>query len=202
MLCLQIVPSRAQLLTRPMHPAITEAINLESFYQEAPPTAPPLQTADIVYNHGQQFRDCHAQRRHQAESQALLGRVFTSWQSQRVSDSSGPVYSATISALKRMSRLLHYCTSPLLMLQCVTSSESSSGHSERVVASPARSRSGSKEGILGGGAGSTGGGGGGGGGGAVIGAGGGGEGRTLMFAWGEKVKEELLQVRDKQDCLI
>ena len=86
------------------------------------------------------------------------------------------------------------------MLQCVTSSEPSSGHSERVVASPARSRSGSKEGILGGGAGSIGGGGGGGGGGAVTGAGGGGEGRTLMFAWGEKVKEELLQVlKDKQD---
>ncbi len=66
------------------------------------------------------------------------------------------------------------------------------------MASPARSRSGSKEGILGGGAGVTGGGGGGGG--AVTGAGGGGEGRTLMFSWGEKVKEELLQVRDEQDC--
>ena len=182
-----------------MHPAIAEAINLESFYQEAPPTTPPHQTADIVYNHGQQFRDCHAQRRHQAESQTLLGRVFTSWQSQRVSDSSGPVNSATISALKRMSRLLHYCTSPLLMLQCVTSSElvSGGGHPpERDVASPARSRSGSKEGILGSGAGTTGGGGGGGGG-VVTGAGGsGGEGKSLMFSWGEKVKEELLQVRD------
>ena len=156
------------MLTRPMHPAIAETINLENFYQEVPPTTPPLQTADIVYNHGQQFRDCHAQRRHQAESQALLGRVFTSWQSQRGSDSSGPVNSATISALKRMSRLLHYCTSPLLILQCVTSSESPS-HSERSVASPARSRSGSKDGVLGGGG-------------------------TLMFAWAEKVKEELLQV--------
>lgn len=78
------------------------------------------------------------------------------------------------------------------MLQCVTSSESTGGHSERPVASPARSRSGSKEGILGGGAGMTGGGGGGGGG-ATTGTG---EGRTQMFAWGEKLKEELLQVRD------
>lgn len=179
-----------------MHPAIAEAINLESFYQEALPTTPPHQTADIVYNHGQQFRDCHAQRRHQAESQTLLGRVFTSWQSQRVSDSSGPVNSATISALKRMSRLLHYCTSPLLMLQCMTSSELPVGNlPERGVASPARSRSGSKEGILGGGAGTTGGGGGGG---VLMGAGaGGGEGKSLMFSWGEKMKEELLQVRDR-----
>ena len=91
------------------------------------------------------------------------------------------------------------------MLQCVTSSELSSGHSERSVASPARSRSGSKEGILGGGASVMGGGGGGGGGGGVVmgGPGGGGEGKTVMFAWGEKVKEELLQVRDtcRQDCL-
>ena len=87
------------------------------------------------------------------------------------------------------------------MLQCVTSSELSSGHSERSVASPARSRSGSKEGILGGGASVMGGGGGGGGGAVTGGPGGGGEGKTVMFAWGEKVKEELLQVRDSQDCL-
>ena len=87
------------------------------------------------------------------------------------------------------------------MLQCVTSSELPVGNlPERSVASPARSRSGSKEGILGGGAGTMGGGGGGGG--AVTGAGaGGGEGKSRMFSWGEKVKEELLQVREEQDCL-
>ena len=85
------------------------------------------------------------------------------------------------------------------MLQCVTSSELPVGNlPERGVASPARSRSGSKEGILGGGAGTMGGGGGGGGGGAMMGAGaGGGEGKSLMFSWGEKMKEELLQVRDQ-----
>ena len=151
-------------MMRPVHPAISEAINLESFYQECPPLAPPQQTADIVYNHGQQFRECHANHRRQAESQDLLGRVFTSWQS-RVSDSSGPVNSATISALKRMSRLLHYCTAPLLITQCV-SSPSSPTHSGKSVASPARSRTGSVEG------------------------GGGG----LMSAWIEKIKEEVLQV--------
>ena len=88
------------------------------------------------------------------------------------------------------------------MLQCVTSSEPPIGNlPERGVASPARSRSGSKEGILGGGAGTTGGGGGGGGG-VLTGAGaGGGEGKSLIFSWGEKMKEELLQVREEQDCL-
>ena len=152
------------MMSRPVHPAISEAINLESFYQEAPPQTPPHQTADVVYNHGQQFRDCFHQRRHQAEGQALLGRVFTSWQS-RVTDSSGPVYSATISALKRMSRLLHYCTSPLLVLQCVTSTDSPV-HSEKGVTSPpTRSRSGSREGGL-----------------------------SSTASWKEKVKEELLQV--------
>lgn len=159
------------MLTRPVHPAISEAINLDNFYQDAPPLTPPQQTADIVYNHGQQFRDCHAHRRHQAEAQGLLGRVFTSWQS-RVMDSSGPVYSTTISALKRMSRLLHYCTSPLLILQCVSSTSSSDSpvHSEKSVTSPAvRSRSSSREGV-------------------------GGTGAGVVLAWGEKVKEELLQV--------
>ena len=154
------------MLTRPMHPAISETINLENFYQEAPPLTPPQQTADVVYNHGQQFRDCYAHRRHQAEARGLLGRVFTSWHS-RSSDSGGPVYSTTISALKRMSRLLHYCTSPLLVLQCVSSSDSPvHSEKEKRVASPARSRSGSKED----------------------------RGTGLTFAWREKVKEELLQV--------
>lgn len=155
------------MLTRPMHPAIAETINLENFYQEAPPPTPPQQTTDVVYNHGQQFRDCCAIRRHQAESQGLLGRVFTSWQQNRISDSSSPVYSATISALKRMSRLLHYCTSPLLILQCVSSSDSPV-HSvkEKRMSSPVRSRRGSRDD----------------------------RGTSLIFAWKEKVKEELLQV--------
>ena len=81
------------------------------------------------------------------------------------------------------------------MLQCVTSSELTGGHSERGVASPARSRSGSKEGMLGGGTSSTGGGGRG-----TMMEGGGGEGKAVMFAWGEKIKEELLQVIEEQDC--
>lgn len=80
----------------------------------------PPHSADPVYNHGEQLRDSHAYQRKQYESRELLGKVFTSWQSRKGVESA-PVNSATIDNLKRRARLLHYCTSPLLLQQSLLS---------------------------------------------------------------------------------
>ena len=113
--------------------------------------------------------------RNDERHQALLGQVFPSWQIQQAPTSSVPVNFPIISALKRMSRLLHCYTSPLLMLQCVTSSETSSrlDRSGRFLAQyHSHSKNRGREG-------------------AVT-----GERGTVMFAWAEEVKKELLQVRN------
>ena len=47
----------------------------------------------------------------------LLGRVFRSWLSR--GDASVPVNPDVISDLKKTARLLHYCTSPLLIQRCL-----------------------------------------------------------------------------------
>ncbi len=62
-------------------------------------------------------RDLVTLQRRQYETNELLGKVFTSWQ-RRVGAKPGgdvPVNSKTIEDLKRTARLLHYCTSPLLL---------------------------------------------------------------------------------------
>lgn len=84
-------------------------------YQDCLPASRDDQSADPVYNHGNQFRASHSNHRRQYESHGLLVKVFRSWQSR----SSVPVNPDTISALKRLARLFHYCSSPLLLYQCV-----------------------------------------------------------------------------------
>ena len=104
----------------PHRPHVIGTVAIETFYQETPPHTCTPRSADPVYNHGQQLRDSHAYQRRQYESQELLGKVFTSWQSRKGGESA-PVNSATIDNLKRRARLLHYCTSPLLLQQSLLS---------------------------------------------------------------------------------
>ena len=71
-----------------------------------------------MYNHGQQFRATYNNQKVAYKSQELLGKVFQSWQSHS-GLSGAPVNAATISTLKRMARLIHFCSSPVLVEGCV-----------------------------------------------------------------------------------
>ena len=84
-------------------------------YQDCLPSFREEDSIDPVFNHGTHFRNTHSNHRRQYESHGLLAKVFRSWQSR----SSAPVNPNSISALKRLARLFHYCTSPLLLHQCV-----------------------------------------------------------------------------------
>ncbi len=87
---------------------------IDTVYLEQRPYGGVANTRDPVFNHGSQFRNWYSVRRRQLDSQDLLGRVFKSWQA-RGDGASVPVDTESIKNLKRMSRLLHYCTSPLLL---------------------------------------------------------------------------------------
>lgn len=86
-------------------------------YQDERPYDPVGVSQDPVSNHGQQFRAWHIHYRKDLERVNLLGKVFRSWLSR--GDASVPVNPAVISDLKKTSRLLHYCTSPLLVQRCL-----------------------------------------------------------------------------------
>ena len=92
-------------------------IELDGFYLDNHPSTPLPSSprSDPVERHGQQFREMVTQQRERLKQQELLGKVFSSWQLRRA-DSSGPVSADVITNLKRTSRLLHYCSSPLLLL--------------------------------------------------------------------------------------
>jgi hypothetical protein len=87
---------------------------LESLYQEAVPTGHTPHTMDPVYNHGHQVRESHAHFRRTYESRDLLGKVFTSWPNQSGAGAV-PVEASLIRQLKRLARLLHFCSSRLLL---------------------------------------------------------------------------------------
>lgn len=91
-----------------------EHVPIEGMYQDQPPYGPVGLSEDPVYNHGHQFRDWYSRHRREVERVTLLGRVFRSWLS-REGDASVPVSPEVIASLKRTARLLHYCTSPLLI---------------------------------------------------------------------------------------
>lgn len=92
------------------------SVNFHCFYQDHTPTLlPPDPFPDPVGRHGQQFCDMLQHQRVVVNRTDLLGKVFASWHN-RNADTSFPVSSGTISSLKRTSRLLHYCSSPLLFL--------------------------------------------------------------------------------------
>ena len=111
-----------------MKPTLTrrpyERISVESMYQGQPPYGPVAVTEDPLHNHGHQFRDWLVKHRRELERVTLLGKVFRSWWS-REGDASVPVSPDVITNLKRTSRLLHYCTSPLLVRACVATPTSS-----------------------------------------------------------------------------
>ena len=92
------------------------SVNLHCFYQDHGPTPlSPDPFFDPVGRHGQQFCDMLQHQRVVVNQTDLLGKVFASWHN-RNADTSLPVGSGTISSLKRTSRLLHYCSSPILFL--------------------------------------------------------------------------------------
>lgn len=87
-------------------------------YQEEEAYGPVFLFEDPVYNHGNQFRVWETHHRRQLAEVNLLGKVFRSWLS-RKGDAAVPVNPAVIADLKRTARLLHYCTSPLLIARCL-----------------------------------------------------------------------------------
>lgn len=100
--------------SRLQRPVLTSPL-LDTAYQNVAPPRPPPHTEDPVYNHGSQLSVHLSSQRRNYESQELLGKVFQSWQSRSLA----PVNGAAITALKRMSRLLHLCSSPLLPPLCL-----------------------------------------------------------------------------------
>ena len=108
--------SGKSLLTRRAN--IYDSLAVETMYQEEPPSGHVEQSADPVYNHGQQLRDWHTRRRRDMEHLQLLGKVFRSWLSRE--DASVPVSPEVIANLKTTARLLHYCSSPLLIQHSMT----------------------------------------------------------------------------------
>lgn len=93
-------------------------ISVENMYQDQRPYDPVGVSQDPVSNHGHQFRGWHIQHRKELERVNLLGKVFRSWLSKE-GDASVPVNPDVISDLKKTARLLHYCTSPLLIQRCL-----------------------------------------------------------------------------------
>lgn len=97
-------------------PQLERQVSLEGFYMEMQPQESiGHQTQDPVFDHGQQLSRIFSYQRKQYERRDLLERVFSSWHKKRAL-SSAPVLSSSISSVKRMARLLHYSTAPLLFL--------------------------------------------------------------------------------------
>ena len=99
----------------PAHLVPSDHISIDTVYQEQRPYGGVGNSQDPVFNHGCQFRNWHTIRRKQLDAQDLLGRVFASWQARGGGGASIPVDTESIKSLKRMARLLHYCTSLLLL---------------------------------------------------------------------------------------
>ena len=109
-------PGPIHVPTVPRLPGVS--VNLHCFYQDHLPTPLPPHPCppdDPPGRHGQQFCDMFQRQRAAVNRTELLGKVFASWHN-RNADTSLPVSSGTIASLKRMSRLLHYCSSPVLLL--------------------------------------------------------------------------------------
>lgn len=71
---------------------------------------------DKAYRHANQFKETWIHVHRQSESIQLLTKVFATWQQKKMDEA--PVASSKVASLKRMSRLLHYCTTPL-MVECL-----------------------------------------------------------------------------------
>lgn len=107
-------PGLAHLSTSSRITAVS--VDLHCFYEDHVPSPLPCDPfPDPVGRHGQQLCEMFSRQRIVVKRTDLLGKVFASWHN-RNADSSLPVSSGTISSLKRTSRLLHYCSSPLLFL--------------------------------------------------------------------------------------
>lgn len=104
-------PPRSRL----QRPVLSESPLLDTPYQNSAPIAPPQRTEDPVYNHGRQLSSHLSTQSRSFDRQELLGKVFQSWQSRSLA----PVNAATITALKRMARLLHLCCSSILPASCL-----------------------------------------------------------------------------------
>ena len=104
-----------------MHTKGHPHVELDGFYHDHHPALShsPSLLSDPVERHGQQFWEMAIQQKERVKQQELLSKVFSSWQ-QRRTESSGPVSADVIANLKRTSRLLHYCSSPIL-LECTGS---------------------------------------------------------------------------------
>ena len=101
-----------------MHTKGHPHVELDGFYHDHHPALShsPSLLSDPVERHGQQFWEMAIQQKERVKQQELLSKVFSSWQ-QRRTESSGPVSADVIANLKRTSRLLHYCSSPLLVAE-------------------------------------------------------------------------------------
>ena len=124
-MCVQSVKS---MLTRRAN--TFDPLAVESMYQDEMPCGAVDQTQDPVYNHGQQLRDWHTRRRKEIDRVQLLGKVFRSWLSRE--DASVPVSPEVIANLKRTARLLHYCSSPLLIQQSMAATADTADWMETV----------------------------------------------------------------------
>ena len=102
-----------------MHTKGHPHVELDGFYHDHHPALShsPSLLSDPVERHGQQFWEMAIQQKERVKQQELLSKVFSSWQ-QRRTESSGPVSADVIANLKRTSRLLHYCSSPILLGTC------------------------------------------------------------------------------------
>ena len=110
-----------------MHSKGHPHVELDGFYHDHHPSSLPSPSTlpDPVERHGQQFREMAVLQKERVKQQELLSKVFSSWQ-QRRTESSGPVSADVIASLKRTSRLLHYCSSPILLLAHLKTDEVSS----------------------------------------------------------------------------
>uniref|UniRef100_A0A1X7SWD4 Uncharacterized protein n=1 Tax=Amphimedon queenslandica TaxID=400682 RepID=A0A1X7SWD4_AMPQE len=110
----------------------TPQIELDSFYQDKQPLSPlPSKPTDPVTRHGIQFREMLSHQRETSKQKELLGKVFESWE-QRGIDNSAPISTEVIAKLKRTSRLLHFCSSPLLFFPGTTTQSIKEGGGAKV----------------------------------------------------------------------
>lgn len=68
---------------------------------------------DVVSRHGGQLLEIKAAERRELEKQMKIENLFVTWQ-QRSAQSNMPISAADLETLKRSSRLVHYCATPLL----------------------------------------------------------------------------------------
>ena len=118
-------PPRSRL----QRPVLSESPLLDTPYQNSAPQIPPRRTQDPVYNHGRQLSFHLSTQRKSFDRQELLGKVFQSWQSRSLA----PVNAATITALKKMARLLHLCCSSVLPASCLKVKEVIDGVKEDIL---------------------------------------------------------------------